>query len=139
LRQLCSGYLKLENYIHIGAGCFLGCGGGITFSNFSGLSQGVHIYSSSADYSGKSLVNPTIPKKYRTIKSGPVFFKKHSVVGANSVILPGVTIGEGTAVGALSFVRLSLDKWSVYFGVPVQKVNRRLDKLLILEKKLKKK
>ena len=23
------GYLKLENYIHIGAGCFLGCGGGI--------------------------------------------------------------------------------------------------------------
>ena len=134
-----NGYLKLQNYIHIGAGCFLGCGGGITFSNFSGLAQGVHIYSASADYSGKSLASPTIPKKFRNIKSGPVFFKKHSIVGANSVILPGVTIGEGTAVGALSFVHLSLDKWSVYFGLPVQKVNRRLDKLLILEKKLKKK
>ena len=133
------GYLKLGNYIHVGAGSYLNCEGGITLANFSGLSQGVHIYSASADYSGKSLASPTIPKKFRNIKSGPVFFKKHSIVGANSVILPGVTIGEGTAVGALSFVHLSLDKWSVYFGLPVQKVNRRLDKLLILEKKLKKK
>jgi len=134
-----SGYLKLENYIHIGAGCYLGCGGGIAFSNFSGLSQGVHIYSASEDYSGKSLTNPTLPKKYRNIKSAPVFLKKHTIVGAGSVILPGVSIGKGTSVGALSFVHLSLDEWSVYFGSPIQKVNRRLDKLLVLEKKFKKK
>lgn len=133
------GYLKLGNYIHIGAGCFLNCGGGISFSDFSGLSQGVHIYSESADYSGDTLASPTISKKYRKIKSGPVFLKKHSVVGSNSVILPNVTIGEGTAVGALSFVHLSLADWSVYFGSPAQKVNHRTNKLLALEKKLKKK
>jgi acetyltransferase-like isoleucine patch superfamily enzyme len=133
------GYLKMENYIHIGAGSFLGCGGGITFSNFSGLSQGVHIYSESADYSGQTLASPTIPKKYRSIVSAPVFLKKHSVVGSNSVIMPGVTIGEGTAVGALSFVHLTLDEWSVYFGSPAQKVNHRSNKVLSLEKKIVKK
>ena len=133
-----SGYLKLESYIHIGAGCYLGCGSGITFSNFSGLSQGVHIYSASDDYSGKSLTNSTIPKKYRNMKSAPVFLKKHTIIGAASVILPGVTIGKGTSVGALSFVHISLDEWSVYFGVPAQKVNRRLNKLLVLEKNLEK-
>ena len=31
------GYLKLGNYIHIGAGSYLGCEGGIILSNFSGL------------------------------------------------------------------------------------------------------
>ena len=133
-----NGYLKLENYIHIGAACYLGCGGGITFSDFSGACQGVHIYSASADFSGKSLINPTLPKKYRNIKSAPVFLKKHAIIGAGSVILPGVSIGKGTSVGALSFVHLSLDKWSVYFGVPAQKINLRLNKLLVLEKNLKK-
>ena len=46
------GYLKLGNYIHVGAGSYLNCEGGITLANFSGLSQGVHIYSSSGDFSG---------------------------------------------------------------------------------------
>ena len=126
-----SGYLKLENYIHIGAGCYLGCGGGIAFSNFSGLSQGVHIYSSSGDFSGRSLNHPTVPKKYQVVNSAPVFLKEHVIIGTGSVILPGVTIGKGSSVGALSFVPRSLDEWSVYFGVPARKISRR--SYLILE------
>jgi acetyltransferase-like isoleucine patch superfamily enzyme len=133
-----TGYLKLGNHIHIGAGSYLGCGGGINFSDFSGLSQNVHIYSASEDYSGKSMTNPTVLKKYRKIKSSPVFLKKHAIIGSGSVILPGVTIGTGASVGALSFIHISLDSWSVYFGVPAQKVNKRFNKLVQLEKKLAK-
>ena len=62
------GYLKLGNYIHIGAGCYLSCESGITLSNFSGLSQGIHIYSASGDFSGRSLNHPTVPKKYQLVK-----------------------------------------------------------------------
>lgn len=38
------------------------------------------------------------------IKAQPVILRKRAVVGINSVIGPGVEIGEGSAVGAMSFV-----------------------------------
>ena len=128
------GYLKIGNYIHIGAGCYLGCEGGITLSNFSGLSQGSHIYSASGDFSGKSLSHPTVPKKYQAVKSAPVFLKEHVIIGTGSVILPGITIGKGSSVGALSFVPMSLDEWGVYFGAPVRKFSVRSKNILALEK-----
>jgi galactoside O-acetyltransferase len=48
-----------------------------------------------------------------------------------------VVIGEGTSVGALSFVNKNLDTWSVYAGIPVKKIKNRLKKVLELEKKIK--
>ena len=128
------GHLELSNYIHIGVGCYLSCEGGVTLSNFSGLSQGIHIYSSSGDFSGKSLNHPTVPKKYQVMKLAPVFLREHVIIGTGSVIFPGVTIGKGSSVGALSLVSVSLDEWGVYFGVPVRKINIRSKKILTLEK-----
>ena len=37
-------------------------------------------------------------------KQGPVVLKKNCRIGSHSVVMPGVTIGEGTAVGALCLV-----------------------------------
>lgn len=129
------GYLKLGSYIHIGVGSYLNCEGGITLSNFSGLSQNVHVYSSSGDFSGNSLNHPTVPKKYQISKIAPVILKEHVVVGTGSVILPGVTIGNGTSIGALTFVPLSLKEWGVYFGIPARKIEERSKKVLEIEKK----
>jgi acetyltransferase-like isoleucine patch superfamily enzyme len=38
------------------------------------------------------------------IKAEPVILRKRAVIGINSVVGPGVEIGEGSAVGAMSFV-----------------------------------
>lgn len=38
------------------------------------------------------------------------------LIGGNSVILPGVTIGEGASVGAGSVVTKDLEPWGVYVG-----------------------
>lgn len=131
-----TGSLMIGNYIHIGAGCYLGCAGGITLGDFSGLSQGVCIYSGTDDYSGKSLTNPTIPNKYLKVKIEPVILERHVIVGSGSVILPGITIGEGSSVGALSLVTKSLGEWGVYFGVPVKRLKERKKDLLNLEEEL---
>jgi acetyltransferase-like isoleucine patch superfamily enzyme len=131
-----SGSLSLGNYIHIGGGCHLSCTGGVTLADFSGLSQGVRIYSGTDDYTGKSLTNPTIPQKYSKVKIAPVILGKHVIVGSGSVILPGVTIGDGSSVGALSLVTKSLDEWGVYFGSPVKKLKARSKDMLKLEEKL---
>ena len=37
-----------------------------------------------------------------------------SFVSTNSIIFPGITIGEGTIVGAGSLVRSDLEPWGVY-------------------------
>lgn len=131
-----SGYFEMGDYIHIGGGCYLGCGGGVRLLDFSGLSQGVNIYSCSDDYSGKSLTNPTVPHEYLNVTSAPVNLGKHVIVGSGSVILPGVDIGEGTSVGALSLVTKSLEAWGVYCGSPAKKLKDRSKDLLELERKL---
>ena len=116
------GHLSLGSYIHIGSFSFLVASEGIKIEDFSGLSQGVKIYSKTDDYSGKSLTNPTIPKNYRTVKKGKVILQPHVIIGAGSVVLPNVIIGEGVAIGALSLVTTNLDSWTIYAGNPLKKV-----------------
>jgi acetyltransferase-like isoleucine patch superfamily enzyme len=132
-----SGYLELGNYIHIGGGCFVGCAGGVRMDDFSGLSQGVRIYSGSDDYNGDSLTNPTVPREFVRIKLAPVSLGRHVIIGSGSVILPGVKIGEGSSVGALSLVHKSLEPWGVYFGIPVKRLKARSKGLLQLEQRLR--
>ncbi|MDA9559164.1 acyltransferase [Alphaproteobacteria bacterium] len=132
------GNLNIGNYIHIGGNCHLACAGGITLDNFSGLSQGVRVYSSTDDYSGKSLTNPTIPSTYLKTITKPVNIGKHVIIGSGSVVLPGVVIGMGSSVGALSLVTKPLNNWGVYFGIPVKKLKNRNKSLLEKEKKFMK-
>ncbi|OAN49331.1 galactoside O-acetyltransferase [Paramagnetospirillum marisnigri] len=131
-----SGRLALHDFIHIGSGCHLNCAGGITMSSFSGLSQGVRIYSGTDDYTGESLTNPTVPGKYAKTKIAPVELGRHVIIGSGTVILPGVTIGEGASVGALSLVPKSLDDWWIHAGIPAQKMRQRSRALLALEQRL---
>jgi acetyltransferase-like isoleucine patch superfamily enzyme len=51
-------------------------------------------------------------------KQGQVTIKKNARVGANSVIMPGVTIGENAIVGACSFVNKDVPDNEVWFGTP---------------------
>ncbi|WP_179320280.1 acyltransferase [Winogradskyella helgolandensis] len=124
------GYLNIGSYVHIASYCHLLASDGIDLMDFSGLSQGVKIYSKTDDYSGNSLTNPTIPNTYKTMKKGRVKLGKHTIIGAGCVILPNVVIGEGTSVGALSLVGSNLDSWTIYFGNPLKKLARRSKKLL---------
>lgn len=127
------GFLDIGDHVHIGGGSHLSCTAGITISDFCGLSQGVRIYSVTDDYTGYSLTNATVPERFKSVKVAPVNLCRHVLIGSGSVVLPGVTIGEGSAVGALSFVSMSLDEWGVYFGCPAKRIKVRSKKLLEME------
>ncbi len=130
-----SGKIKLGSYIHIAAySALFGGEEGIIMEDFTTLSSKVCVYAISDDYSGQSLTNPMIPNYYKNLNTGEVVLRKHIIIGSSSVILPGVEIKEGTAVGALSLVNKSLDEWSIYVGSPARKVNKRSTKILDLEK-----
>lgn len=127
--------INLGSFIHIAAFSALFGGAGIIMEDFSGLSVRGTIYTESDDYSGASLTNPMTPAHLKPkYHKGPVVIKRHAIIGANSTILPGVTLGEGAAIGAHSLVTKNCEEWSIYFGNPAKKVKRRSKELLQLEK-----
>lgn len=131
-----TGSLCLGSFIHIGGQCMLFAGDGIVMEDFSGLSQGVHIYSRSDDYSGDFLTNPTVSKEFTGGVRGAVTLGRHVIVGSGSILLPGVTIEEGSAIGALSLVSKSVDSWGIFAGCPVKKIKDRSRNLIELETKM---
>ncbi|MDB5810995.1 MAG: galactoside O-acetyltransferase [Betaproteobacteria bacterium] len=131
-----TGFIEIGSFVHIGSHCYLAAGDGIVLGDFSGLSQGVHIYSRTDDYMGGHLTNPTVPEKYKSVRRGKVVLRKHVIVGSQTVILPKVDIGEGCSVGALSLVTKSLGSWGVYFGIPVKRLKGRSKTVLDLEQQL---
>ncbi|WP_050636502.1 acyltransferase [Candidatus Stoquefichus sp. SB1] len=132
-----SGKIKLANNIHIAAYSSLFAGNvGIELESFSCISSRCVIYSISDDYSGNYLTNPTVPNCYRNVIEEPVLLKKHVLIGTGSTVLPGVTIGEGTSIGAMTLVNKSLDSWGIYIGIPAKKIKDRSQKLLKLEEKI---
>ena len=70
-----NGWIEIGSFIHIGGWSFLSGSNGISMEDFSGISQGVKIYSNNDDYSGNHLTNPTVPSKFTSATGGPVKLK----------------------------------------------------------------
>ena len=130
--------IELGNYIHIA--CYVSLIGSelIKLHDFVGISSKTAVYSSSDDYSGNFLTGPTIDNMFKNVDNRPVIFHTHSLIGAGVIILPGVEIGEGTAVGAMSLVSKSLEEWSIYSGVPAKLIKKRSKKMLTFVDEMKK-
>lgn len=122
--------IEIGNYVHIA--CYVSLIGNelIRINDFVGISSKTAVYSSSDDYSGSYLTGPTIEDKFKKVDSRPVIFESHSIIGSGTVILPGVTIGEGTAVGALSLVAKDLNSWGIYTGSPIKYIKERKKDML---------
>jgi len=108
--------IKIGNYVHIAGFASITGGEEVVFEDFSALSMGGRIFTGSDDFSGVGFGNPTVPEVYRNLKRAPVRIGKFVILGANTVVLPNVTIGEGVTVGANSVVTRDLDPWGVYVG-----------------------
>ncbi len=129
----------IGSFVHIAAFTSIGGGGEFVMEDFAGLSGGIRVYTGNEDYLGGCLTNPAVPPPFRHAIRSFVYMKKHSIVGANSVILPGVTIGEGAVVGANSLVTKDCRPWTIYVGSPAKSVRERpREKILELEEKLRK-
>ncbi|MEK8090577.1 hypothetical protein [Thermithiobacillus plumbiphilus] len=127
----------IGNYVHVASFTSITGGGECYLEDFCGLSSGIRVVTGSDDFLGLGLTNPTIPSEFRAVKRSYVEIKAHAIIGANSVILPGVTVGVGAAVGAGSVVRKSLDPWNIYAGNDARLIGeRRRDRILRYEQEL---
>jgi hypothetical protein len=61
------------------------------------------------------------------LHSRPVAIEDDCWLGVNAVVMPGVTVGKGTVVGANSVVTSNVSPYSVVAGAPAKLIKKRLD------------
>jgi acetyltransferase-like isoleucine patch superfamily enzyme len=110
----------LGNYVHIAAFSSLVAAAPIEIGDFAAVSHGCRVLTATDDFKHGGFGNSTVPLEFRNLTVAPIRIGRFCVIGANSVVLPGVEIGEGATVGACSVVTRDLAPWGVYIG------NRRI-------------
>ena len=127
------GGIHIGQHVHLAVySCLIGAGR-ITLGDFANISSRVAIYSSSDDYSGATMTNPTVPDEYKNVAHADVGIGRHVIIGSGSVVLPGAMLEEGVGVGALSMVRGHCPAFGLYAGVPARRIRERSRALLELE------
>lgn len=81
------------------------------------------------------MTGPTLPSEFTNVRHADVYMGKHAIVGSGSVVLPGVTLEEGVAVGALSLVHKRCEAFGIYAGNPARRIKERKRDLLELEQR----
>jgi galactoside O-acetyltransferase len=128
----------IGSFVHLASFVSVVGGGEFVMEDFAGISSGGRVYTGNDDYLGGYLTGPTVPFPYRIPIRSFVHIKKHAIIGANTVILPGVIIGEGVAIGAGSVVIKECEPWTVYVGSPARPVRARpKERMLELEAQLR--
>jgi galactoside O-acetyltransferase len=108
--------IKIGNYVHIALHSSITGGEKLIIEDYSAISQGVRILTATDDFKNWGFGNSTVANSFRNINSGLIKISRFSIVGANSVVLPNVVIGEGAMVGANSVVTKDLQPWGIYVG-----------------------
>lgn len=128
-----AGKVDIGRNVHITVFCNLAGGrAGLALGDFSTLAYGCHIIAQTDDYSGRSMTNSTIPEKLKDERSEHTVVGRFAILGAGSIVLPGITINEGVSAGAGTIFTRSADPWGIYVGAPARRVKERSRELLRL-------
>ena len=109
-----------RNY-HINTGCTFDGRGGLTMGDHVLIGPNVVIVSSQHQWDA----DPSLPIIRQGHRSAPIVIGDDCWIGANSVIMPGVTLGRGTVVGAGSVVTNPTDEYAIVAGAPARTIGRR--------------
>jgi acetyltransferase-like isoleucine patch superfamily enzyme len=131
------GSVEIGSRVHICSGSVVGARGGVRIGDYSSLSHSVRILSAVDDFSGEAMTNSTLPAKALRVHQSPVVIERYVPIGTGTLILPGVTIGEGAAVEALSLVSQNLPSWVICGGNPAKPLRARKRDLLGKESLIK--
>lgn len=107
--------LKLGKKTDVGAFTYINAKYGVE------IQDDVQIGSHCAIYSWSTIDN----------KRGTVTIKRNARIGSHSIVMPGVTIGENSVIGACSFVNRDIPPQTVAYGIPaksVRKLRKRMNK-----------
>jgi acetyltransferase-like isoleucine patch superfamily enzyme len=104
-------YISLGSRVDIGENVVIRGGGGVVIGNDVLIAAGTVITSQG---------HPIIPPRWGRNISSPISIGNEVWIGANAVVLPGVTIGDGAIVAAGAVVSRDVPSYTVVAGVPAR-------------------
>ena len=119
---------EIGDYIHLSP--YITVIGGeqstLIVENFVTIAAGSRIICGSDRFMGDGFTSATVPDEFRdTVDYGTIRCSRFAGIGTNVVIMPNVTIGEGSVVGACSLVTKDTEPWTMYVGVPARPIKVR--------------
>jgi galactoside O-acetyltransferase len=120
--------MDIGSYSHIGANCsFIGGPGFVRIGSFVNIAPGCQIVTGTNDYRGGGLVGPTIPEEFAgAAVIEPVFIGDHCLLACQTIVLPGCSLPEGMATGAMTLLKKNeYSPWFLYAGIPGRKIGER--------------
>jgi acetyltransferase-like isoleucine patch superfamily enzyme len=114
-----SGDLKTEHDVYIGAGCQIYPK--VSIGAYSMLANNVCIIGGDHKYNFAGV--PIMYSGRAELKATTI--ERDCWIGASSIIMCGVTIGEGSIVAAGSVVVKDVEPYSIYGGIPARKIRPR--------------
>jgi len=130
-----SGNITIGSNIHIGAYSALYGKYGIVMEDYTGLSPRCTIFSATDDFGGNYLISPMNPPEKCNVTGGVVRLERFVQLGSGTVVMPNLTLKEGVAIGAMSFVRFSILNWEIWAGNPIRFIGYRgkgmIDKIAV--------
>lgn len=113
LRVAGEGELSIGDVAYINADCIIDCAADVRIGNNVSLGNRVGLYTSGHDMS-----DPTRRAGPRVLR--PIVVGDGAWLGAQSVVLGGVTIGPGSVVAAGAVVTRDVPPHTLYAGVPAR-------------------
>jgi len=109
-------HIIFGNDVWIGYFCLLDGSGGLEIGNKVSVSSGVHIYTHDSSYYRAHEQTKAADGSH--IMRKPTKIGSNVQIGANSVVLAGVTIGDNVIIGACSLVNKDIPSNTVAAGNP---------------------
>jgi acetyltransferase-like isoleucine patch superfamily enzyme len=119
LRELGEG-LAIGDGVGIAANAFIAVRGNVSIGKNTIFGPNVKIFSENHNYS-----NVDVPIRLQGDNRKGVKIGEDCWIGANAIILDGVTIGNGSVIAAGAVVTKSVDDYSVVAGVPARLIKKR--------------
>lgn len=117
--------VKIGKRVHVACFTSISGGGEVTVGDYCGISAGCRLISGTDDFLGGGLVGPTMPLEYRNVDRSFIVMEKFSLLGTNTIVLPGVTLFEGAATGTGTHVSKDLAPWGIYLGPNAKRIKGR--------------
>lgn len=123
----CTTQLEIGDYVHLAPYTVIigGKEAKLKMEHFSGIAAGGRIVCGGDNFTGGTLMNPQVPLEYRDPLVTTVIFKAFSCIGVNTVVMPGITLAEGSVVGSNSLLTTNTEPWTVYAGSPAKPIKKR--------------
>lgn len=119
LRTINGGHIQLGNDVRLNSGCVITSYLQVKIGDFSMLGEYVSIRDANHGTSPEEIM------RFQPHSSASINIGRDVWIGKGSCVLPGVTIGEGSVIGANSVVNRDIPPFTLAAGVPVKILKKR--------------